>query len=200
MPPFLSVYLEAPRGQGGTICPSACLLAAQKHLCQAWCSCLCEELALVARGCKDLGRGRPNPDHPGNPAASSSGEGVAVSELPDAEGSRDGHDHSASLQEPAAAALTGPVSCPLPSQTAPGEARARESSGPRGTTAWPPAGRDSQGHLSAGACPSCRPSGGGKGVSPALSPHQAFHSRAQAPGRRGPGQECHRSALWAWCC
>ena len=45
----------------GGICPSAHLLAAQKHLSQAWCSCLCEELALAAGGCEDLGRGHPSP-------------------------------------------------------------------------------------------------------------------------------------------
>ena len=84
--------------------------------------------------------GIPSPDHPDDHDASSSGEGVALSELPDAEGSRDGHDHCASLQEPAAAALPSPVSGPLPSQTAPGEAGARKITGPRGTTAWPPPG------------------------------------------------------------
>lgn len=151
--------------------------------------------------CNDLGHGTTGPGHRADRDASSSGEGVALSELPDAEGSGHGHDHCASLQEPAAAALPSPVSCPLPSQTAPGEAGARAISGPRGTTAPPPPGRDdSQSHLSAGACSSGCPSRGGEGVSSAPSPRQAFHSGAQATWRRDPGQKCHRSALWAWCC
>lgn len=118
-----------------------CPLAAQKPLRGPCCSCLCLELALAAVGpVGTRATGTTSPDHPDDRDASSSGEGVALSELPDAEGSGDGHDHRASLQEPAAAALPSPVSCPVPSQTAPGEARAGEIAGPRGTPAWPPPG------------------------------------------------------------